>query len=58
MSPANRSDATLAVKRDIHDEVATGHAGDGGVFFVNRIAIQDSTVSVRVFEQFRPVPAA
>ena len=53
----DRRDPALAVERDVHDEVAAGHAGDLGVLFVDWVAIQDSAVGFGMLEQFRSMPA-
>ena len=40
----------------VDDEVAAGAAGDPGVFFVDRIAVQDAAIRPRILQQLRPVP--
>ena len=52
-----RSHAAIVVERDVHNEIAAGHAGDPRVLFVDRVSVQNSAIGPRVLEESRPVPA-
>ena len=57
MSPATTEvTPPLAVEHDVDDEVAAGHAGDPGVFLVDRVAVEDAAVGLGVLEKLRAVP--
>src|SRR5262249_13702822 len=48
--------APLAVETDVDDEIAAGHQGDASVLFVDRVAVEDATVRLRVLQKARAVP--
>ena len=56
MSPATTEVTAAAVERDVDDEVAAGHPGDPGVFFVHRVALEDAAVGLGVLEELGAVP--
>ena len=49
-------DAPLAVETDVDDEVAAGHERDAGVFLVDRVAVEDAAIRLRVLQKARAVP--